>query len=220
MNCAAAAARSQLHALRERRCIVTGKVRPEYALMRFAVAPDRTIVPDIAQTLPGRGIWVTAERALLEQAVSRNLFAKAAGTKVDAGDLVARTERLLAERMMADLGLARRSGQLVLGFDNVARALQSKAPPAVLVEARDGAGDGRRKLLALARAADVAVEIIDCLENRELSLALGRENVVHAALKSGRLSERLATDASRLKGFRATGKNSAGPVPAADERDT
>ena len=204
--------------VRERRCIVTGDVLSERDLVRFVVGPDNKVIPDIAASLPGRGHWVRADRAVLEKAVARNVFAKSAKASVDAPpDLCARTERLLVERMMADLGLARRAGQLVFGFDNVARALQSRSPPVVLVEASDGAADGKRKLAALAQAKNLAIEIVDCLDSREISLALGRENVIHAALKSGRLSERLVMDAGRLKGFRATGENSAGPNPARNE---
>jgi hypothetical protein len=102
--------------------------------------------------------------------------------------------------MCGDLGLARRSGQLTLGFDNVARALTGSRPPAVLIQASDAADDGRRKLSAAAKGA--LPVLVDHLTRAELSLALGRENVVHAALKSGRLSERLAVDAGRLSGFR------------------
>ena len=206
--------------VRERRCIVTGEVLAESALIRFVIAPDNVVVPDIAASLPGRGHWVRAERATLENAVARNSFAKSAKTSVNVPrDLCARTERVLVERMMADLGLARRAGQLVFGFDNVARALQSRTPPSVLVEAKDGAADGRRKLVALAQAKNLCFETVDGLDSREISLALGRENVIHAALKSGRLSERLVMDAGRLKGFRATGRNSAGPNPARNESD-
>jgi len=206
--------------LRERRCIVTGEVLQDAKLIRFVVGPEGDVVPDIAAQLPGRGMWVSADRNALERAISRNLFAKAAKAAVRASqDLVQRTERLIAQRMTADLGLARRSGALVVGFDNVARALERPTPPSVLVEAHDGAPDGRRKLLALARARNLAIEIIDCLDSKEISLALGRENVIHAALKSGRLSERLVIDAGRLNGFRAAAKNSAGSNPARHERD-
>src|SRR5262249_16994558 len=112
--------------MRERRCIVTGDVLSEAELIRFVVAPDNTVVPDIAASLPGRGHWMRADRAVLERAVARNSFAKSAKASVEvSADLCARTERCLAKRMMADLGLARRAGQLVFGFDNVARALQS-----------------------------------------------------------------------------------------------
>lgn len=217
---AVAIASSETGSVRERRCIVTGDVLSEAQLIRFVVAPDNKVVPDIAGSLPGRGHWVRADRAVLEKAVTRNFFAKSAKSSVDVpADLGTRTQSLLVERMMADLGLARRAGQLVFGFDNVARALQSRTPPVVLVEAGDGAADGRRKLVALAEAKKLAVEIVDCLDSGEISLALGRENVIHAALKSGRLSERLVMDAGRLKGFRATGENSAGPNPARNESD-
>ena len=123
--------------------------------------------------------------------------------------------------MQADLGLARRAGQLVLGFDNVRRTLDDKVPPAVLVEARDGAADGRRKLAGSAHAHSLKTETIDCLSTAELSLALGRENVIHAALKPGRLAERLIFDAGRLRGFRpvSSAKKSAGSTPAPSERD-
>ena len=206
--------------MRERRCIVTGDVLSEAELIRFVVAPDNSLVPDIAAALPGRGHWVRADRSVLEKAVARNFFSRSAKASVNVpSDLCVRTERRLVDRMMADLGLARRAGQLVFGFDNVARALQSRTPPRILVEARDGAADGRRKLISLAQAKNIAVEIVDCLDSEEISLALGRENVIHAALKSGRLSERLAMDAGRLKGFRATGENSAGRNPARNESD-
>ena len=206
--------------VRERRCIVTGEVLPESELIRFVVAPDNSVVPDVAAVLPGRGHWVRADRAVLDKAIARNLFSKSAKTSVSVPhDLCARTERLIAERMMADLGLARRAGQLIFGFDNVTRAIQSRSAPTVLVEASDGAADGRRKLVALMQARNPAVEIVDCLDSREISLALGRENVIHAALKSGRLSERLAMDAGRLKGFRAARANSAGANPARNESD-
>jgi uncharacterized protein len=197
-------------AMRERRCIVTREVLPETRLVRFVMDPDGFLVPDIAAVLPGRGMWVTAERAILERAIAKGHFSRTAGMSVAIADgLADRVEKLLVARMTGDLGLARRAGQLVLGFDNVARALTAPHPVTVLVEASDGASDGRRKLLALAKGAPPAV--IDCLSIVELSLALGRENVVHAALKSGRFSERLLADASRLNGFRPAGRRADGP---------
>ena len=189
--------------VRERRCIVSGEVMADEKIVRFAVDPDGVIVPDVAALLPGRGIWVGATRAAVDKAVEKNLFSKAAKAKVRATpDLADRVEGRLAAQMLGDLGLARRAGQLLLGFDNVLRALESRTPPAVLVEARDGASDGRRKLLQAASAWGRKVEVIEALDCAELSLALGRENVVHAALKPGRLAERLILDARRLAGFR------------------
>lgn len=190
--------------MRERRDLVSGEVLPENALVRFAVDPDGNVVPDIAAVLPGRGMWVRADRAAVAQAATKKLFSKSAKTQVTAdADLADRVERLLVARMQSDLGLARRAGQAVLGFDNVLREMDARTPPALLVEASDGSADGKRKLFGSAHARGLKVEIIEALTSAELGLALGRENVIHAALKPGRLAERLSFDAARLSGFRA-----------------
>ncbi|HXL99126.1 MAG TPA: RNA-binding protein [Rhizomicrobium sp.] len=210
----ALAKREEDEAMRERKCIVTGEVSDEAHLIRFVVGPDGDVVPDLAAKLPGRGMWVTAERAVLERAVAKNHFSKAAKTNVKAApglpDLV---ERLIVRRMLDDLGMARRSGGLECGFDNVSRALDSAKPPAVLIEAADGKADGRRKLRNLALARGLTPALIDSLGCEELSVALGRENVIHAALKSGQLAERLIFEAGRLSGFRSVAKG-AGSTPA------
>jgi len=199
---------------RERRCIVTGEVREEAQLIRFVVSPDGEVVPDVAAKLPGRGIWVSADRKMLEQAIAKNHFSKAAKAHVKASaslpDLV---EKQIVQRMLNDLGLAKRSAALILGFDNVARALEEKSPPSVLIEAADGSQDGRRKLYAVAHARGLKPAVVDALSNAELSLALGRENVIHAALKAGALAERVIFEAGRLSGFRS-GKTDAGSSPA------
>ena len=182
----------------ERRCIVTGQVLPKDRLIRFVAGPDGVVVPDLAAVLPGRGLWLLADRASVEKAVLKGHFAKAARAQVKAPpDLAARVEALLVRRMMADLGLARRSGVLVLGSDQVLRAL---------------AGDGKRKIRALARGRGWQPVLIEALSSSELSLALGRENVIHASLKPGRLAERLICDAARLGGFRPQA-----PVNPADQ---
>ena len=207
-------------ALRERRCIVTGEALPESQLIRFVADPEGRIVPDVAAVLPGRGIWVSASREILERAITKKLFARAAKAQVNAStDLADRTEAQLVTRMCGDLGMARRSGAIMLGFDNVARALDGNPPPAVLVEAADGAADGRRKLAGAAAARGLKPVLVDVLTNAELSLALGRENVIHAALKPGRLAERLVFQAGRLKGFRPVERplTAAGSTPAPDK---
>ncbi len=206
---------------RERRCLASGEVLAEDKLVRFAAAPDGQVVPDVAAALPGRGMWVRADRDAVAQAVAKNLFSKSAKTKLKAAaDLPDRVERLLVARMQSDLGLARRAGQAVTGFDNVMRALDAKPAPSVLVEAHDGAEDGKRKVLGAARARGLKTQTIEALTSAELSLALGRENVIHAALKPGRLAERLIFDAGRLGGFRqvSSASNSAGSTPAPNER--
>jgi len=223
---AAAAIRSEAeHDGRARRCIVTGEVLPEAALIRFVEDPEGGIVPDIAAKLPGRGFWLRADRQVLEKAVAKNHFSRAAKKPLKAAsDLGGRVEALLVRQMCADLGLARRSGALILGFDQISKAFESKSPPSVLVEARDGAKDGRRKLLGVAFGHGSTPKVLDCLNSEELGLALGRGNVVHAALKSGQLAERLAMNAGRLAGFRAPEAmiDKAGPIPVpkgTNERD-
>lgn len=218
----ALAAKKDDEAMRERRCIATGEVRPDRELVRFVVGPEGNAVPDISAKLPGRGMWVTADRAILKRAMAKNDFAKAAKASVVVPpDLADSVERLLANHMQSDLGLARRAGQLVFGFDNVLRALDEKVPPRLLIEAQDGAADGRRKLAGSAHARGLQVETIDCLTRAELSLALGRENVIHAAVKPGPLAERLIFDSARLLGFRAkpVADGTVGSSPARNERN-
>ena len=189
--------------LRHRRCLVTGEVRSESRLMRFVADPDNNVVPDVAAKLPGRGLWVTATREAVNRAVEKKLFSRAAKQQVSASaDLADRTEKALVARMVGDLGLARRSGTLVLGFDNVLRELEGPKPPRLLIEARDGAHDGKRKLYAAAHRLELDCVVVESLTSAELGLALGRENVIHAAIQPGGLSERLIFDAERLAGFR------------------
>jgi len=204
--------------MRERRCIVTGEALPETRLIRFVVGPDGEIVPDVAAVLPGRGIWVTASREAIERAVEKNLFARAAKENVRAdADLAARTEALLVARMHGDLGMACRSGAIVFGFDNVARALEAKVPPAALVEASDGAADGRRKVAGLAKSRGLQIPTVGVMTSAELSLAVGRENVVHAALRPGRLADRLIFQSGRLEGFRTAKRPTAGSTPVPEK---
>jgi len=188
---------------RERRCIVTGEVLPDARLVRFVMDPDGSVVPDIDAKLPGRGYWVSADAALVARAAKRRLFSNAAGKEVKvADDIVARTESGIVQRMLALLGIAKRSGNLILGFDRVEQQIRGSEPPAVIIEAREAGHDGRRKLQSAAKAAGYVPFVIAAFSNAELSLSLGRENVVHAAVKPGRIAEGLIFEAARLKGFR------------------
>jgi predicted RNA-binding protein YlxR (DUF448 family) len=201
---------------RERRDIVSGEVMPENRLIRFVADPEGQIVPDVAAKLPGRGLWVAATRAAIGTAVEKKLFARAAKRPASGGEqtvkvkadasLADRAEKALLARMTGDLGLARRAGRLVMGFDNVLRALDGpKAPPTLLIEASDGAKDGKRKLYNAAHARELKPYVLECLSSAELGLALGRENVIHAAVQPGGFSERLTLDAERLNGLRDPG---------------
>jgi hypothetical protein len=146
---------------------------------------------------------VEASRAAITLAVTKKLFARAAKQSVKAGaDLADRAQKALVARMLGDLGIARRSGALVLGFDNVLRALDGPKPPALLIEASDGARDGKRKLYNAAHARGLEPVVLEALTSAELGLALGRENVIHAAVQPGGLAERLIFDAERIKGLR------------------
>ena len=182
-----------------RRCIASGASRPRDALLRFVVDPGGALVPDLGESLPGRGLWVSAERAALSRACERGLFARAARRPiVVAPDLIDEVERQLTARALDVLGLARRAGGLVMGFDKVQRAL-ADGRVAVLVEASDGARHGRARLGALARD----IPVIAHFDGATLSRSLGRENVVHAALAPGRLAERFLQESARLDGVRA-----------------
>jgi hypothetical protein len=194
--------------MRERRDIVSGEVLPENRLLRFVADPDGNVVPDAAAKLPGRGLWVEASKDAVNKAVEKKLFSRAAKAQVSAtADLAVRAEKALVARMLGDLGIARRSGALVLGFDNVLRALGGDKAPKVLIEAFDGSPDGKRKLYAAAHRLELNCVVIESLTSAELGLALGRENVIHAAVQSGGLAERLIFDAERLSGFRDRPRN-------------
>lgn len=183
-----------------RRCIVTREVLSKENLIRFVVGPDDSIVPDLQGKLPGRGLWVKADRATLEAATSRNMFAKAAGRPIAVSrDLVDRVAEALRRRCLDLIGLARRAGQAVAGFERV-RAELLRQNAGVLLAAVDGSEDGRRKLKGQASG----VPIIALFISAELSGALGRENVVHAAVMSGRLAELLVCECGRLAGLCGT----------------
>ncbi|MDR3526045.1 MAG: RNA-binding protein [Rhizomicrobium sp.] len=196
-------------ALRERRCIACGEVLPEDRLVRFVVSPDGEVIPDLDAKLPGRGIWLSADRALMAKAMAKNDFSKAAKTKVSwAADLPDHVERLLVTRMQADLGMARRAGLLDAGFDQIVRALDKKVTPAVFFHAADASEDGRRKIFGALRSRELEGESIGILSRDELSFALGRENVVHAAIRPSSLADRLIMNAKRLAGLRGKPKTS------------
>ena len=189
-----------------RRCVATRRALPRERLVRFVVDPAGEVRPDVAARLPGRGVWLTAERGAISAAVAKGLFGKAARRRVQvAADLADQVERMLVRRCQDLLGLARRAGQLVVGFDQVADALRHRRV-AVLVAAVDGAWDGRRKLRALAGA----VPLVELLDRRELGCAIGRDEAVHLAVLPGGLAERLRHEAERLAGFRGTVPASAG----------
>ena len=171
----------------------------EAALLRFVVGPDGAIVPDIEARLPGRGLWLTARRDIVERAVAKRVFARAARRPVVAApELADRVESLLARRCLDALGLARRAGLAVAGFDRVSDAVR-RGQLGFLLVARDGAPGGTRRLAAPGRDLPTAA----ILTAAELGAAFGRERIVHVAVAGGPLCDRLRRDLSRLAGMRA-----------------
>lgn len=169
-----------------RLCLATRRVTPVEDMLRFVVGPDGHIVPDLARKLPGRGAWVSATRADLETALKRKAFGRAfKGKGTAAPDLADLIDTLLYKDALSALSLANKAGQVVTGTTKVEAALAS-GDAQVLLHAADARPDGVRKLNALARQAENAgvrqVSFVDCFSGIELDLALGRSNVVHAAL--------------------------------------
>mgnify|MGYP001796647265 CR=1 FL=1 len=189
----------------ERRCIVTGESGPRTGLIRFVLGPDGAPVPDLAERLPGRGMWLSATRDAAEQAIKKRAFSRAARAPVETpGDLPDMLERLLAERAVQTVALARKAGLAVAGFEKVKARLQQGGVGA-LMQAGDGSEPQRAKLRPMAGEAP----IIDVLTADELGLAVGRASVIHAALDSGGAADRALRESLRLSGFRA-GPDAAG----------
>jgi predicted RNA-binding protein YlxR (DUF448 family) len=198
----AAGPRTLAEAGRERRDIVSGAVMEEDRLIRFVAGPDGVVAPDLGRKLPGRGLWVAADRASVETAARKNAFSRAAKVKLSApADLADQVEALLARRILAGLGLARRAGGLILGFESVIGAIRA-GKVGWIVEAADGSADGRNKLLYAAKALPKPPRLLGAFDSDELSLALGLGNVIHLAFLAGRGAERWTTDVERFSGFR------------------
>jgi uncharacterized protein len=168
---------------RTRFCIATGEARPIGEMIRYVVAPDGRVVPDLAHKLPGRGAWVTASRAALAMAIERKSFARAFRGKGAAGaELPLLVERLLQQAALGAISMANKAGQVVTGFDRVKAAL-GEGRVEVLVHASEAAAGGVQKLEGVkAAGSGEKPAIIRLFTGEQLDLALGRPNVVHAAL--------------------------------------
>ena len=182
-----------------RMCAVTREVRPIDELIRFVVSPQGEVIPDLKRKLPGRGLWVSASRRTVAEAVRRNQFSK--GFKRDiraAATLPADTEALLVRSATEALAMVAKASQVVSGFSKVEGTLREGQAQA-LIHASDGAADGIRKLDAIVRQkhgnpddsqeSPARFPILNVLTSAELDLALGRSNVIHAALLAGPASK-------------------------------
>ncbi len=199
----------------ERKCIVTGESQPKAGMIRFVADPDAMIVPDLLCKLPGRGMWVSANRVALEKAIRQGMFARAAKQQVNVPDgLVNTIEAALVMRVIHLISLARKAGQAVTGFEKVKGWLVS-GEARVLLQASDGSERGKTKL----RPPEETGLFIGILTGSELGLAFGRENVIHGALAAGGLMQRVVEEAAKLQGLRANAVGTpAGKVRRPDER--
>ena len=191
----------------ERLCAATGDVKPIGDMIRFVIGPDGEIVPDLKQRLPGRGAWVTATRAALKTALARKAFARSFRREVKAGpEIVDLTEKLLERATLDALAMASKARRVVAGFVRVENALLND-PVVALIHASDAAPDGVRKLEGVRRHSERNIPVHDGYSSAQLDLALGRPNVVHAALLAGSETDTYIARALRLAHFRADDKS-------------
>lgn len=194
----------------ERTCVLTGETKQSDHLIRFVESPEGILVPDVAHKLPGRGVWITADKVLIDstledkrftRAMARALKRQITGEQIPL-DLSALIEKLLSKRLLNRLGLEKAAGRIVTGYDKAKGALKNQKPPvAMLWQARDASEDGRSRLSEIARA--VGVKEVGIFDREELSMALGRDNVVHAVLLKGGVLDQIEADLIRLGGFRS-----------------
>jgi uncharacterized protein len=191
-----------------RMCAVSREVRPIDELIRFVVSPEGHIVPDLKRKLPGRGMWVTASRQVVAEAVRRHQFKKTFKRDLRiAPTLPADIEALLIRSVTEALGIAAKARHVVAGFGKVESALR-EGTVEVLIHASDGAADGIRKLDTLAgqndgnRGAKPPIPVVTALKSAELDLALTRSNVIHAALLAGPASKTFLSRSQMLVRYR------------------
>jgi predicted RNA-binding protein YlxR (DUF448 family) len=181
-----------------RRCAITRERLAKERMIRFVIGPDRSVVPDLAARLPGRGIWLSARRDVLQAASQRGVFAKAARGPVNVPpDLLSVLQAALVRRIGELLGLARRAGQAVCGFQKAHEILVA-GHAGLVIEARDGSTDEIARFLG-GHAANVPV--VQPLDGAALGSIFGRDHVVHVVVTKGRLAEKLTDEAARWAGL-------------------
>jgi predicted RNA-binding protein YlxR (DUF448 family) len=194
-----------------RMCAVSREVRPIDELIRFVVAPSGEVVADLKRKLPGRGLWVSASRKMVAEAVRRHQFSRGFKRDVRVAATFAADTEVLLERFVVDaLAMAAKAGQVISGFTKVADALERPNSGAVraLIHATGGAADGIRKLDAIVsqngrnNGPSAEVRIVNVLTSEQLDLALGRSNVIHAALLAGPASDTFLSRSQMLVRYR------------------
>jgi predicted RNA-binding protein YlxR (DUF448 family) len=182
----------------ERKCIVSGEVQPKAGLIRFCLGPDGQLVADVMNKLPGRGFYVTANRAMIDKAAKKGLFARAAKQSITVpADLADLVEAFVLRRVIDMISLTRKANAAVMGYEKVKDWLQN-GKAVVLIQSSDGSERGKSKL----RMPSENGHYVNCLTAGELGLAFGRERAIHAALAAGGLTTRVVEEAARLAGLR------------------
>ncbi|PHR60636.1 MAG: DNA-binding protein [Robiginitomaculum sp.] len=198
--------RSHGHKTRERKDIASGEIMDPDRMIRLAFSQDGDVVPDVFEKLPGRGAWIEASRASVETAIRTNAFTRAAKRKINVpdgfADLIA---QILSRRVLAMIGMANRAGALESGFDKV-RSVTQSGMVGLRIEASDGAEDGRSKIRVIAKAIANELEentapVLACFTSEQLGHVLGREHMVHLAVRKGRLARSLHVEMTKLAGF-------------------
>lgn len=180
-----------------RRCVVTRAKRPQAELLRFVVDPNGVVAPDVACRLPGRGVWVTPDLAILTKAAKAGRFQSGFRADVQVpADLIDATRALLDRRIAELLGLARGAGHVAAGWEQ-AREYARRRAIGLVVVASDAAAPSRRRLEGLAHGAPV----LDLFDAASIGRALGRERVVNALVQQGRFADMLAREAARRRGL-------------------
>ncbi|CTQ54626.1 ribosomal protein L7Ae family protein [Roseibium album] len=191
----------------ERQCAVTREVRPISSLIRFVLDPEGQVVPDLKRVLPGRGVWVTASKDVVAAAEKdrKKIFGRGFKTEahVEPG-LADRADALMERSTLQALSMTRKAGELVTGFAKVEAALRRDTVVG-LIHASDASGDGVKKLAAVAANLDEPTngyQIVRLFDSAQMDLALGRSNVIHAALLAGQASENFLARVRALEQFR------------------
>jgi uncharacterized protein len=190
----------------ERTCAATGQKGPPEAMIRFCLSPEGVVTPDLRRRLPGRGVWVSARRAAVEQAAKKQIFARGFKAAAQApADLADQVERLLEQEALQFLSIVNKAGLVVAGAFKVEEAIRGGAI-AALINASDASKQGGDKLERLLRvrlgATAEGVARINLFSSGQLDLALGRSNVIHAALREGEASTAFLKKARRLADYR------------------
>lgn len=191
-----------------RHCAETRVRRPKSELLRFVLGPDGTIVPDLGERLPGRGVWITCSRSAVAAAVRSKAFGRSLKRKANAdADLPQRVEMLISKRAQDALSIANKAGLVTTGFAKVEAAV-SAGQAVALIHGLEGSPEGTekldRRLRAVCSSSGRPAIVVKLLTIEQLSLALGRSNVVHAALSSGGAAEKFLSEIERLERYRGS----------------